>query len=79
MKVTCVVLRCDWHGDVDDILTAPNPFNPTEELQGCPKCEEVNTIRVACDEHGCWEVATCGWPSPSGYRRTCGKHMEQKP
>jgi hypothetical protein len=28
-----------------------------------------------CDEPGCAEASTCGWPSPAGYRRTCGKHL----
>lgn len=27
-----------------------------------------------CDEPGCTQRVTCGWPSPSGYRRTCGHH-----
>lgn len=27
-----------------------------------------------CDEPGCGRVATCGWPSDGGYRRTCGIH-----
>lgn len=30
---------------------------------------------IACDESGCMDEATCGWPSEKGYRRTCGKHM----
>lgn len=77
MKVLCSVRRCNWHGDLDEILLAQNPFEPEESLQGCPKCSEVNTIRVACDEPDCWQEATCGWPSPSGYRRTCGEHMRE--
>ena len=32
-----------------------------------------------CDEPGCRERANCGWPSPTGYRRTCGKHTEANP
>ena len=27
-----------------------------------------------CDETGCFEYATCGWPSDNGYRRTCYQH-----
>lgn len=30
----------------------------------------------ACDEPGCTREATCGFPTPSGYRRTCGEHMQ---
>lgn len=28
----------------------------------------------ACDEPGCFEHVSCGWPSDDGYRSTCGKH-----
>ncbi len=30
-----------------------------------------------CDEPGCKEGATCGFPIPGGYRRTCGKHYRE--
>jgi hypothetical protein len=37
---------------------------------------------MTCDEPGCWEFASCGWPTRpggtgqnGGYRRTCGDHM----
>ena len=37
----------------------------------------------ACDEPGCRDEATCGWPTRpggtgpnGGYRRTCGKHWQ---
>jgi hypothetical protein len=29
---------------------------------------------ACCDELGCKRRADCGWPSPTGYRRTCGEH-----
>ena len=29
-----------------------------------------------CDEPDCLEDVTCGWPSPNGYRNTCGKHAQ---
>jgi hypothetical protein len=32
---------------------------------------------IECDEPGCHEHRTCGWPSGRGYRRTCGKHMRR--
>jgi len=31
-----------------------------------------------CDEPGCPGVATCGWPSAAGYRRTCGAHWREQ-
>lgn len=27
-----------------------------------------------CDEPGCKEPTSCGFPTPNGYRRTCGEH-----
>lgn len=74
-KVVCNERRCNWHGIDDDILRAPSPFEEGETLYACPKCKEVNSVVVACDEPGCWEEATCGAPTENDYRRTCGKHM----
>jgi len=30
-----------------------------------------------CDEPGCFDEISCGWPSENGYRTTCGKHMKK--
>jgi len=29
---------------------------------------------MLCDEPGCKQFISCGFPTESGYRRTCGKH-----
>ncbi len=29
---------------------------------------------MQCDEPGCNKQGTCGWPSDTGYRRTCSEH-----
>ena len=29
---------------------------------------------MQCDEPRCKKQRTCGWPSPKGYRNTCGEH-----
>lgn len=29
---------------------------------------------MTCDEPGCGRGSDCGWPSPTGYRRTCSLH-----
>ena len=34
---------------------------------------------AACDEPGCQRQADCGWPSPAGYRHTCGEHWQRRP
>ena len=31
---------------------------------------------MTCDEDGCNKQITCGWPSDSGYRRTCSEHKK---
>lgn len=72
MKVRCE--ECDWHGEESEILTAKNPFDETETINGCPNCKSVDSIRVACDEPGCFEFSSCGTPTDNGYRQTCGKH-----
>jgi hypothetical protein len=31
-----------------------------------------------CDEPGCFNYISCGWPTDEGYRSTCGDHYEGK-
>ena len=74
-KVVCHDYKCGWHGLMDEALKAESPFDKGQEIHACPGCYEIGQLRVACDEPGCWEFATCGCPTPDGYRQTCGKHM----
>lgn len=74
MKWKCQEFRCGWHGDESAILQAPDPFNDGEVIAACPECREVGTLVSGCDEPGCTEIGSCGWPSEAGYRRTCGAH-----
>lgn len=73
MKLVCTN-RCQWHGQSEEALTAPNPFDPEESIEGCPHCKSVDSLQMACDEPDCWLEVTCGTPTPSGYRQTCHKH-----
>ena len=57
-----------------EILKAPSPFEPDENIYGCPKCKAIDKASLVCDEPRCWEPSTCGWSGNDGYRRTCGKH-----
>ena len=67
---------CDWRGADDQLLRAPNPFEPRETICACPECRQVNDFTNMCDEPGCKLEAGCGWkPKDEEYRRTCGKHM----
>jgi len=69
---------CDWIGDDAELLRAPSPFDAEDTIVGCPKCKAVDDFKSACDEPGCGQDATCGFPAPGGYRRTCGKHMQNQ-
>lgn len=74
IKVMCSDWRCGWTGLGADVLSAPHPFQEGCTIQGCPKCKETETIRLACDEPECWKEASCGFSTPAGYRHTCGEH-----
>jgi hypothetical protein len=71
-KVTCD--NCNWRGDAEEVLEAPNPFEPDDLLIACPKCKTVNEISCACIADNCWKPASCGTPTVGGYIHTCGKH-----
>ena len=73
-KLICRNRHCGWTGTDDDALTAPNPFKPDETMIGCPNCSDIGSLEVACDEPNCWAVASCGTPTPAGYRHTCFNH-----
>ena len=64
-----------------DLLRAPNPFSVGENIVGCPKCKGVGNFARLCDEPGCCNEATCGFPTTEGdefggYRMTCHEHSK---
>lgn len=69
---------CDVISDENTLLTALNPFDATETITGCPICKSVDASVMTCDEPGCSKDVSCGWPSPAGYRHTCGTHWDYK-
>ena len=72
-KVVCN--KCGWHGKLKDTHTISHPYELGEILYLCPICLELESSMVgACDEPYCQQISTCGTPTDSGYRRTCGKH-----
>jgi hypothetical protein len=74
VKLKCSYWRCDWIGTEADVLTAPDPFNEGNTLYACPQCRD-QTVIDCCDEPGCTEAASCGWPVENGpYRHTCLDH-----
>jgi len=76
-RLFCNERRCGWRGMQLEVLFAENPFNADETIAGCPKCKEINSLLVSCDEPGCWNEASCGTPTATGYRHTCGKHAPE--
>ena len=61
--VGCVVLRGDTGAEV-------------EQIEVCPECLGISdTLTTCCDAPGCWDAATCGTPTPGGYRLTCEEHL----
>ena len=42
--------------------------------------EKLKKILGCCDEPGCYEVTSCGFPTEDGgYRHTCYSHMKKEP
>lgn len=76
MKIICK--ECGWGGTTDEVLVAENPFEKREKIHGCPKCKSIESFYSACDEPDCWKEITCGTPTESGYRQTCGKHKPKE-
>lgn len=66
-----------------DLLHIEHPFDgPEVTLTACPKCKSVageTDLQLVCDEPRCRSVATCGTPTPDGYRNTCYNHRPEQP
>lgn len=70
---------CHWCGGDPELLRAPNPFDPEVlTIVGCPQCKAVDEIVSACDEPGCQRASSSGFPTPNGYRLTCGPHARMR-
>jgi len=42
--------------------------------------EKLKEVLSCCDEPGCYEVTSCGFPTEDGgYRHTCYEHMTKEP
>lgn len=57
-------------------LKGKSPFDAREVL-GCPECKAVVGVEpdATCDEPGCEDPVSCGWPGKDGvYRQTCSRH-----
>ena len=68
---------------LDDGMTISNEFdlNLKDAVIKAYKNGDEKKLKDAlglCDEPGCFNYVSCGWPSDDGYRTTCGKHYEGK-
>jgi len=77
-KSLCANRRCNWRGTDKEVLRAPNPFEPGEEMFACPKCKDYESLVTPCDIEGCWNESTAGVNTSDGYRRLCGMHYRDK-
>lgn len=58
-----------------EVLKAPNPFAPADEIYGCPHCCEVENLALLCDFPGCSRYSSSGEPTPEGgYVHRCHEH-----
>ena len=80
MKFICT--QCDFICDESELLQAANPFKSDDTVYGCPRCFGIDAAVAACDAPDCTRQASCGTPTPDGYRHTCSEHRpvrEAKP
>ena len=81
---------CDSIISESAVLRAENPFNPEDELLGCPNCKAVDhrvrhrprrhhQFRMACAASGCTSEVSMGMPHEDGvYRATCSNHGPER-
>jgi hypothetical protein len=75
-KLECT--ECGWFGMEDDVDSVPDPGSD-EVWRVCRNCRAPEHFVIVCDEPGCRLPVTCGTPSASGYRQTCGNHRPPVP
>lgn len=68
---------------LDHGMTISNEFdlNMKDNIVEAYKSGDENKLKQAlglCDEPGCFNYISCGWPSENGYRQTCSEHYHPK-
>lgn len=77
MRLLCEM--CGWMGGQRSLLVAPNPFDQTETIHGCPLCGGIGQFRRTCDVIGCREYVCCGWlDADMVYHNTCHEHSPRR-
>lgn len=65
-----------------DGLTISNEFdlnlkNDIVEVAKAEGYDKIKPMLGCCDEPGCYEYTSCGWPTEDGgYRQTCSEHSK---
>lgn len=79
IRVHCQL--CDWTGVLTEMLCAPNPFDSSAIINGCPVCRCAETYARLCDEPGCRRGVEAGTPSVGGARgyAAIGLHFPKTP
>jgi len=67
----------------EDGLTISNEFDLQVRTDAIDIAREngydkMKPVLGLCDEPDCYDLASCGWPADTGYRRTCRQHMTLK-
>ena len=76
--VRWLCLDCRYIGVEKDFDRFKDPENAAHWTI-CPRCRTADNITTVCDEPGCKRESTCGFPTDSGYRRTCHAHSGMSP
>lgn len=74
--------KCEECGEITyEPLRALSPFDPDDELIGCPNCKSVNTLVGACQIAECTLAASSGNTNCYGFRYvwTCWGHSPANP
>lgn len=66
-----------WNNKVGG-LTTGGLFALEEAFRVLGWSDPYSCPNLCCDEKGCKERATCGFPTLGEYRHTCGKHYREK-
>lgn len=61
------------------MLRKPNPFDPREDLEGCPSCKAPFTGHFICEVSGCYAASVAGdlCAEDGKYRFLCHEHSQE--
>lgn len=69
--------ECEFIGALDEFDKVKDPGGD-DTWTVCRRCRTPEHVVGVCDEPGCMREATCGFPTPTGYRQTCGAHWRAR-